>query len=142
METVFGNLGVTCLFIICEASHDGGVHDAIQEHGEGVDGEAGVVQVLLQHAVHLVVCQLHGLDGVLQGADLHLRSRGRREGGPAAAAPAPAGGPLLKLPAPEDNTSERGWLLTPRAPFYQEGFGAGPSPPAQSSGAFSVSVFP
>ena len=68
-----GSWRVTCLFVIRKASHDGGVHDAVQEHGEGVDGEAGVVQVLLHHAVYLVVRQLHGLDGVLQGADLHLR---------------------------------------------------------------------
>lgn len=68
---------IPCLFVVCEAPHDSWVHDAVQEHGERVDGQAGVIQVLLHHAVDLVICQLHGLDGVLQGADFHLQGEGR-----------------------------------------------------------------
>lgn len=86
---------VTCLFVIRKAAHDSGVHDAIEEHGQRVDGEAGVVQVLLYHAVQLVVGQLHGLDGVLQRADLHLRG-GREAVRPAAT---PAAWPLARAAA-------------------------------------------
>ena len=38
-----GSGHVTCLLVIGKTSHDSGVHDAVQEHGERVDGKAGVV---------------------------------------------------------------------------------------------------
>lgn len=66
------------LLVVGEAAHDGGVHDAVEQHGQGVDGQVGVVEVLLHHVVDLVVGQLHGLDGVLQRADLHLKTPDKR----------------------------------------------------------------
>lgn len=60
------------LFIVGEPSHDCWVHDPVQQHGERVDGEVGVVQVPLHHVADLLVGQLHRLHGVLQRTDLLL----------------------------------------------------------------------
>lgn len=148
METAFGvfNLSqdkavkrscpVTCLFIICKASHDSRVHDAIQKHGEGVDGEAGVIQVLLYHAVHLVVCQLHSLDGVLQGADLHLQGRRTTALHQASCWWTPCWGPLLRPLAhrtsPEDKHFRVGQASYSPCTFLPSGiFGQEPLLPNQ-----------
>lgn len=141
-----GSWRVTCLFVICKASHDGGVHDAVQEHGEGADREAGVVQVLLHHAVYLVVRQLHGLDGVLQGADLHLRKwrtewhRASCRGPRPARASADASGS-----SPEDTHSEWGRLPTLHALFFPvASWSKGPSSPSREKpgilGSLCVSI--
>lgn len=70
---------VTCLLIIGKATHDSGIHNAIEEHGQGVDRQARVIQVLLDHAADLVIGQLHRLDGILQWTDLYLQ--GKEHGG-------------------------------------------------------------
>lgn len=63
------------LLVVGEASHDGGVHDAVEQHRQGVDGEVGVVEMLLHHIIDLIVGQLHGFDGIFQRADLHLKPK-------------------------------------------------------------------
>lgn len=59
------------LFILGKAAHDSWIHDAIEQHGERVDGEAPVSLVLVDHGQDLLIGGLHGLYGVLQ----------RRQGG-------------------------------------------------------------
>lgn len=63
------------LLIIGKASHDSRIHNAIQEHGQRVDRQAWVIQVLLDHAANLVIGQLHRLDGILQWTDLYHEDR-------------------------------------------------------------------
>lgn len=60
------------LLVVGEAAHDGRVHDAVEQHGQRVDGQVGVVEVPLHHVADLLVGQLHGLHGVLQRTDLLL----------------------------------------------------------------------
>lgn len=71
------------LFILGEAAHDSWVHDAVEQHGEGVDGKAPVSLVLVNHGQNLLIGGLHGLYGVLQrrqgGLDRVVqRAEGRR----------------------------------------------------------------
>lgn len=67
------------LLVVGEAAHDGGVHDAVEQHGQGVDGQVGVIQVLLHHVIDLIIGQLHGLNGVFQWADLHLKPQHEKD---------------------------------------------------------------
>lgn len=69
MQTPFH---VGYLFVVGEASHDSGVHNPVQQHGEWVYGKVGVIEVPLHHAADLLIGQLHRLHGVLQRADLLL----------------------------------------------------------------------
>lgn len=61
------------LLVFGEASHDGGVHDPIKQHGQRVDGEAVIALVLIDHRQDLLVGCGHGLDSVLQGANCDLQ---------------------------------------------------------------------
>lgn len=65
---------VNYLLIVGKASHDSWVHNPVEQHGEGVDGKVGVVEMPLHHAADLLIGQLHRLHGVLQWADFLLRS--------------------------------------------------------------------
>lgn len=67
-------VGGEYLLIVGKTPHDGRVHNPIQQHGEGIDGKVGVVKMPLHHAADLLIGQLHGFHGVLQGTDLLLRS--------------------------------------------------------------------
>lgn len=60
------------LFIVSKATHHSGVHNAIEQHGQGVDGKVGVIEMALDHVVDLLIGQLHGFHGILQRADLFL----------------------------------------------------------------------
>lgn len=66
------------LLVLGEAPHDSGVHDAIEQHGEGVDGKVGIIQVTLHHVADLLIGQLHRLHGILQWADLLLNTGSRK----------------------------------------------------------------
>ena len=61
------------LLVIGEAAHDGGVHDAVEQHGEGVDRKAPVGLVLVDQGEDLLIGGLHGLYGVLQRTQGSLR---------------------------------------------------------------------
>ncbi len=54
------------LFILGKAAHDSWVHDAVEQHGKGVDGKAPISLVLVNHGQNLLIGGLHGLYGVLQ----------------------------------------------------------------------------
>lgn len=54
------------LLILGEAAHHSWVHDAVEQHGEWVDGKAPVRLVLVDHGQNLLVGRLHGLNGILQ----------------------------------------------------------------------------
>lgn len=54
------------LLVLGEAAHHSWVHDAVEQHGQWVDGEAPVRLVLVDHGQNLLIGGLHGLDGVLQ----------------------------------------------------------------------------
>lgn len=54
------------LFILGEAAHHSWVHDAIKQHGEGVDGKAPVSLILVNHGKNLLIGGFHGLYGILQ----------------------------------------------------------------------------
>lgn len=54
------------LFIFGKATHDSRVHDAIEQHGQRVDGKALICLILVDHGQNLLIGALHGLDGVLQ----------------------------------------------------------------------------
>ena len=70
--------------------------------------------MLLDHAVDLVVGQLHGLDGVLQGADLHLRKREDEDDLGWWPRPAlPCGGPCPCPPLLARGQASRLWLGLP-----------------------------
>lgn len=69
-----GNMDAHYLLVVGETSHHSWVHDPVQQHGQGVDGKVGVVEVPLHHAADLLIGQLHRLQGVLQRADLLLCS--------------------------------------------------------------------
>lgn len=60
------------LLILGKASHDCGVHDSIEEHREGVDGEALITLVLVYHHQDLLVGCGHGLNGILQRTNCSL----------------------------------------------------------------------
>ena len=60
------------LLIVCKATHDGRVYYSIQQHGQGVDGKVGVIQMSLHHVVDLLIGQLHSFHGILQGTNLLL----------------------------------------------------------------------
>lgn len=68
------------LFVLGKAAHDGRVDNAVEQHGEGVDGKAPVGLVLVDHGQNLLIGGLHGLDGVLQWRQggLDSRSRGKK----------------------------------------------------------------
>lgn len=68
------------LLVLGEPSHDSGVHNPVQEHGERVNGEAFVTLVLVDHHQDLLIGCGHGFDGVLQGANCGLLKR-RSPGG-------------------------------------------------------------
>lgn len=70
------------LLVLGEPPHDGRVHDAVQEHGQGVNGEAFVTLILVYHHQDLLVGRGHGFDGVLQRANcglLKIRSPKRKD---------------------------------------------------------------
>lgn len=66
------------LLVVGEAAHDSGVDDAVERHGQRVDGERAVAGLLLHQVAQLLVGLLHRLHGVLQRADLLLHSGRRR----------------------------------------------------------------
>lgn len=74
-------LGTVYLLILGKAAHHSWVHDAIEQHGEWVDGKAPVRLVLVDHGQNLLVGGLHGLDGILQRGQggLHRTSEGYKE---------------------------------------------------------------
>lgn len=74
-ETIW-TLHVAYLLVVGKTSHDGWVHDPVQQHGEGVDGQVGIVEMPLHHAADLLIGQLHRFHGVLQWTDLLLRGTG------------------------------------------------------------------
>lgn len=43
------------LFVVSEPAHDRGIHNAIEEHGEGVDGKVWVIKMALDHVVDLFI---------------------------------------------------------------------------------------
>lgn len=63
---------ISYLLIISEAAHDSWVHDAVEEHREGVDGKAGVIKVALDHVADFLIGQLHGLHSIFKGTDFLL----------------------------------------------------------------------
>lgn len=69
------------LFILGKAAHDSWIDNAIEQHGEGVDGKAPVGLVLVNHGQDLLICGLHGLYGILQWRQggLDREAEGRRE---------------------------------------------------------------
>ena len=76
LKSVFSQRGINSvlilyLLILCKAAHHSRVHDAVEQHGERVDGKAPVRLVLVYHRQNLLIGGLHGLYGVLQ----------RRQGG-------------------------------------------------------------
>lgn len=74
-------MGTVYLLILGEAAHHSWVHDAIEQHGEWVDGKAPVRLVLVDHGQNLLVGGLHGLDGILQRGQggLHRTPEGYKE---------------------------------------------------------------
>ena len=52
----------TYLLIVREASHDSWVHDAIEQHGEGMHREGPVPGMLLDTVADLLIGELHGFD--------------------------------------------------------------------------------
>lgn len=60
------------LFVVGVTPHDSRVHNAVEQHGERVHGEGPVPGVLLHTVADPLVGELHGFNGVLQGADLLL----------------------------------------------------------------------
>ena len=69
-------LHVAYLLVVGKTSHDRRVHDPVQQHGEGVDGQVGIVEMPLHHAADLLIGQLHRFHGVLQWTDLLLCGTG------------------------------------------------------------------
>lgn len=67
-----GSGDLTHLFIVGVTPHDSRVHNAVEQHGERVHGEGPVPGVLLHTVADPLIGELHGLDGILQGADLLL----------------------------------------------------------------------
>ena len=55
--------------VLGEATHDSRVHNAIEQHGEWVDGQAGVILVPVDLAHNFLIRFHHGLNGVFQGGD-------------------------------------------------------------------------
>lgn len=68
---------ISYLLIISKAAHDSWVHDAVEEHREGVDGKAGVVKVALDHVADFLIGQLHGFHSVLKGTDFLLQTEAK-----------------------------------------------------------------
>ena len=62
----------TYLLIVREAPHDSWVHDAIEQHGEGMHREGPVPGMLLNTVADLLIGELHGFDGILQRTDFLL----------------------------------------------------------------------
>lgn len=66
------------LLISGDASVDGGVDDAVEAHAERVDVAVVLpVLVLADQSPQLLGLILHHVDGVLQGAHLHLQANTR-----------------------------------------------------------------
>lgn len=65
---------ISYLLVISKAAHDSWVHDAVEEHGEGVDGKAGVVKVALDHVADFLIGQLHGFHSVFKRTDFLLQT--------------------------------------------------------------------
>ena len=65
------------LFILGKATHDSRVHDAVEQHGEGVDGKAHVGLILVNHGQNLLIGGLHGLNGILQWRQGSLRTEAK-----------------------------------------------------------------
>lgn len=62
----WGRVFPVYLFILSKAAHHSWVHDAVKQHGEGVDGKAPVGLVLINHGQDLLIGGFHGLYGILQ----------------------------------------------------------------------------
>lgn len=63
------------LFIFGKATHDCRVHDAIEQHGERVDGKATVCLVLVDHDQNLLIGEVHGFNGILQWGQGRLKMK-------------------------------------------------------------------
>ena len=70
----------SCLLVVGETAHDGWVHYAVEQHGEGIDRKVGVILVSLHNAGDLLIGQLHCFHCVLQGANLLLQNGGNPGG--------------------------------------------------------------
>lgn len=68
----------TNLLIVGKSTHDRGVDDAAEHHGQRVDGQRAIAGLLLHQVTELLVGHLHGFYGVLQRTDLLLWREKRR----------------------------------------------------------------
>ena len=68
-----GLVGPAYLLVACDASVDSSVNDAVQAHAQQVDVAVHLlVLILADQGAQLLVLVLNHLDGILQGAHLHL----------------------------------------------------------------------
>lgn len=68
----WGSPDAAHLLIVGVAPHDSRVHDATEQHGEGMHGEGPVPGMLLDTVADLLIGELHGFNGILQRTDFLL----------------------------------------------------------------------